>query len=226
VGVLACVLALAGPAVCRGQGAQKAPDRDKQAALERAQADVLRALEQFREAEARLRQAEKRLRELEGKAPAQQAADETRTETKVFAIKSADANALAKVIAEAFGKDRLKDRLVISVDDRTNTLIVRGGALDLMEVEALIHRLDQEGKPVPGPDDVFVYRLKNAEAAALAKVLSQVFGQGRASIVPEPITNTLLIRAREDDRRQIERLVQELDQLPPKPTRPDKQPMK
>jgi type II secretory pathway component GspD/PulD (secretin) len=221
LGVLACGLALA---VTRAQGPARPPGPDKQADLDRARSDVLRALEQFREAEARLRQAEKRLRELEGKAPAQ-AADESRTETRVFALKSAVAADLAKVLGEAFGRERL----VISVDERTNALIVRGRPLDLLEVEALIQRLDQpggEGRPAPGPDDVFIYRLKNAEAIALAKVLTQVFGQGRAHIVAEPVTNALLVRARDDDRRQIERLIQELDQLPTRPTRPDKQPMK
>jgi type II secretory pathway component GspD/PulD (secretin) len=211
LGVLVC-----GLAVCRAAEPQRPPGPDKQTELDKQRLEVLRALEQFREAEARLRQAEKRLRDLEGKA-APQAADEGRTEMKVFALKYTDASALARVLAEAFGKDRL----VLGVDDRTNSLIVRGRRLDIGEAEALINILDREGKPVPGPDDVFVYRLKNAEAVELSKVLTQVFGQGRAHIVADPVTNALLVRARDDDRRQIERLIQELDQ-PARPPRPDR----
>jgi type II secretory pathway component GspD/PulD (secretin) len=190
--------------------------------LERARLDVLKALEKFRDAEAQLRQAEKRLRELEGKA-APAPAEEGATDTKVFALRYTDATALSRVIADAFGG---KDRVIISVDERSNSIIVRGRPVDLATVEVLVQRLDQEGRPVPGPDDVFVYRLKNATAGEMATVLSQLFGRGRESralIVADPVTNSLLVRAREDDRRQIERLIQELDVTPAKaPPKPDK----
>jgi type II secretory pathway component GspD/PulD (secretin) len=190
--------------------------------LERARLDVLKALEKFRDAEAQLRQAEKRLRDLEGKAaPAH--AEEGGTDTKVFALKYSDAAALAKIIAESFGG---KERITISVDDRNNAIIVRGRPIDLATVEVLVQRLDQDGKLGPGPDDVFVYRLKNATAGDMAAVLSQLFGKGRephALIVADPVTNSLLVRAREEDRRQIERLVQELDVTPAKaPPKPEK----
>jgi len=196
---------------------------NKPGELERARVDVLKALEKFREAEAELRQAEKRLRELEGKAATAPAADDGRTETKVLVLRYTDAAALSRVLTEAFGG---KERIIISVDDRTNALIVRGRPIDLAEVESLVQRLDQDARAVPGPDDVFVYRLKNAMAGDMATVLTQVFGKGRearALIVADPATNSLLVRARDEDRKQIERLVQELDMTPAKaPPRPEK----
>jgi general secretion pathway protein D len=206
--LFACGLAVSAVSVSRAAD-PTTPPSNKQPAVDQARAEVLRALEQFREAEARLRQAENRLRELEGKpAPA---AEETPTETRIITLKSTDANAAAKVLRETWGKGRI----VISVDDRTNALVVRGSPLDLMSVEALLSRLDQEAKAAPPGDDLGIYRLKNADAQAVVGVLTQMYGKGkeaRALIVVEPTTNALLVRARDEDRKAIESLIRYIDE--------------
>jgi type II secretory pathway component GspD/PulD (secretin) len=204
-----CGLVVMTASVCCAADPPK-PGSSKPPEVDQARVEVLRALEQFREAETRLRQAEKRLRDLDGKpAPA---ADEAQAETKVFSLRYTDADALAKMLGEMFGKGRV----AIAVDPRLNALIIRGKPLDLMEVEALLGRLDQEGKPaVVPPDEFSVIRLKNAEAQAIAAVLTQMYGKGkdsRAMIVVEPLTNSLLVRARDEDRKAIEALIRFIDQ--------------
>jgi type II secretory pathway component GspD/PulD (secretin) len=207
MGLLFCGLSLVAVPVARAADPPK-PASDKAAEVDRSRLDVVRALEQFREAESRLRQAEKRLRDLEGKAAP--AAEETPADTKVYALKFTDADHIAKVVGEAFGKGRI----VIAVDPRTNSLVVRGQRIDLMEVDALLARLDQEGKPAPTVNDLGIYRLKSADAQAVAGVLSQLYGKGRearALIVVEPTTNALLVRAKDEDRKVIEDLIRYID---------------
>jgi type II secretory pathway component GspD/PulD (secretin) len=214
--VFICGLALTMTCVSHAVEPQK-PASSKAPEVEQARLDVLRALDQVREAEAHLRQAEKKLRELEGKpAPA---ADAAPAESKVFALRYADAEATAKVLEGAFGKGRV----VIAVDPRLNTIIVRGKANDLLDVGALLERLDQEGKPGPAPDDFSVFRLKTADAQGVAAVLTQMYGKGkdsRATIVVEPITNSVLVRARDDDRKMIETLIKYIDAEGTPPQRP------
>jgi type II secretory pathway component GspD/PulD (secretin) len=107
--------------------------------------------------------------------------------------------------------------LRLSVDDRTNSLIVAGSRHDLDIIEAVIAKLDDYRDPV------YAYKLRNAIASDVANSLNDFLGKSfnvfRARdivIVPEPISNTLLISATTKEYfDEIMRLVEQLDNLPP-----------
>jgi type II secretory pathway component GspD/PulD (secretin) len=69
----------------------------------------------------------------------QPAEKEARTTTTVFALKYARAPEAAKVIQEAFGKER---NLRIAVDERTNSLVIQGNELDTATIKALLNAID------------------------------------------------------------------------------------
>ncbi|MGE0529286.1 MAG: secretin N-terminal domain-containing protein [Bdellovibrionales bacterium] len=120
--------------------------------------------------------------------------------------------------------------LRITVDQRTNSLIVAGSRNDLDVIEAIVSRL--EDSPVKQRQSK-VYRLKNAIAADVAAALSDFINQSLTAqsqtglltpfqqnikqiiLVPEPISNTLLVSATEQYFDQLADLIQQLDALPP-----------
>jgi type II secretory pathway component GspD/PulD (secretin) len=64
-------------------------------------------------------------------------------------------------------------------------------------------------------EDITIYRLKNANAVSLAKLLGELFhGPSNKSlrILADPETNSLLIRADDVERRKIETIVIRLDE--------------
>jgi type II secretory pathway component GspD/PulD (secretin) len=85
----------------------------------------------------------------------------------------------------------------------------------------MIRYIDEGAKaagPAPEPQpDVTVIRLEKADAIELSKVLTEVFGKSRAHIVADPATQSLLVRARAEDLKQIAVLVRQLDVPPAKP---------
>jgi type II secretory pathway component GspD/PulD (secretin) len=119
--------------------------------------------------------------------------------------------------------------LSLTVDARSNSLIIAGGQNDLNVIEAIISRLD-DAKIETRRNEVF--KLRNASAADVATTLQnfltrslQVLQQGQqlaafqeivdnVVIVAEPITNTLLISATPSYFGEVLRLIQELDAQP------------
>jgi type II secretory pathway component GspD/PulD (secretin) len=122
--------------------------------------------------------------------------------------------------------------LTIGVDDRSNSIILTGPAEVVAGVEDLINRLDlaDEQAKVRRSE---VYSLHNASAADVANAINTFFSnqlaitttaginsayiqlQQQVFIVPEPITNKLLISATPYYFDTIMRFVTELDQQPP-----------
>jgi general secretion pathway protein D len=114
----------------------------------------------------------------------------------------------------------------ITVDQRTNSLIVAASESDLLVVEALISRLDVV--PVDTRRNE-VYHLQNSTAIDVAQALNSFFTASldvlrnnlptsaqlnisqEVVVVPEPITNKLLISTTERYYPEIIRLIQELD---------------
>ncbi|MBN2023819.1 MAG: hypothetical protein JW809_13615 [Pirellulales bacterium] len=118
-----------------------------------------------------------------------------------------------------------------SVDVRTNSIIATGSKGDLAIIEALLLRLD--GKDVDQRVNT-VYRLKNAPATDVARAVNeflrserqvQLAAPGSESpfqqierevvVVPEPVSNALILSATPRFFKDIEELVQKLDAQPP-----------
>jgi len=121
--------------------------------------------------------------------------------------------------------------LTFSVDERTNSILVSGSPAQLAAVEAIILRLD--GSEVLERTTT-VYRLKNATAEEVAQALNQfiqnqllqqiqqagIVGlpqlrEQNVVVVPEPVTNSLLISASPRVFPDIQKLIEQLDEPPP-----------
>jgi len=117
-----------------------------------------------------------------------------------------------------------------SVDTRTNCIIVTGSEGDLFIIEALISRLDQEGVERRQNE---VYRLKNAPAVDVADSINEFLRSERmvqqaapgimspfqqieseVIVVPEPVSNSLIISATPHYFDKIMDTVEELDAAP------------
>jgi type II secretory pathway component GspD/PulD (secretin) len=120
--------------------------------------------------------------------------------------------------------------LRITVDDRTNSLIVAGSSTDLETIRAIIFKLEASDVPTRYNE---VYKLRNAAAADVATSLTNFLTtslnvysgaaflsayqqlQRNVVIVAEPVSNTLLIAATPQYLGEIRRLIERIDAQPP-----------
>ena len=121
--------------------------------------------------------------------------------------------------------------LRFSVDVRSNSIIATGSEGDLRIVEALLAKLDQSNLL---QRQTAVYRLKNSPAIDVATAVNQylfnrrqldtaVPGQGNTFaeierevvVVPEPVANKLILAATPRYFKEIEALIEKLDEAPP-----------
>ena len=120
-------------------------------------------------------------------------------------------------------KGSIASNIKIVADERTNTIITLASENDTMRIKQLIKLLD---KDVPrGEERLRVYRLENADAEELSKVLMNIPSKdakdtqkGKApllskdiSIVPDKATNTLIITAERDVYNVLEGVIKQLD---------------
>ncbi len=118
-----------------------------------------------------------------------------------------------------------------SIDTRTNSIIAAGSEGDLRVVEAILLRLDESDLR---QRETQVYRLRNAPADAIAESVSQFLQTERETqqlvagaatafeqierevvVVPELVSNSLIISATPRYFPEILKLVQQLDARPP-----------
>lgn len=118
-----------------------------------------------------------------------------------------------------------------SIDTRTNSIIAAGSEGDLRVVEAILWRLDESDLR---QRETQVYRLRNAPAEAIAESVGQFLQTERETqqlvagaatafeqierevvVVPETVSNSLIISATPRYFPEILKLVQQLDARPP-----------
>ncbi|MBN2180181.1 MAG: type II secretion system secretin GspD [Deltaproteobacteria bacterium] len=148
----------------------------------------------------------------------------------VIPLQYASAVEIAKSLSQIFQKTPQKKGTMVSPiqivpDERTNTIIALASENDASRIGELIKLLDRE---VPkGEERIRVYRLQNADAEELTKVLMNLPSEkGGAktpekgkepvlskdiSIVPDKATNTLIITAGRDDYNVLEDVISQLD---------------
>jgi len=125
--------------------------------------------------------------------------------------------------------------LNFGVDARTNSILASGSAADLAVVEAILLRLDEGDLR---QRKLIVYRLNNAPAQYVADALTQILTEQyqllaqqqnqqyslisqfelidqQVSVVPEVISNTLIVSATPKYYEQITEVIQDLDRRPP-----------
>lgn len=140
-------------------------------------------------------------------------------------------SALQTATASAGGEGSLVP-LRFAVDQRTNSIVATGSESDLAVVEAILARLDEDGIETRRNT---VYRLQNAPATDVATAITDVLTrQQQASlsaltgvlspaeqferevfIVPEPVSNSLIISSTPRYFDNVVQIIKDLDQRPP-----------
>lgn len=155
------------------------------------------------------------------------------TQSAVFRLKYAVAEAVGTTIEQFLtGRAGLGPKAIVTVDPRTNSLIVYASPRDLQEVEKLIGDLDQ-----PGGDAIHrtrVFEVRNSLAADLAETLETAIGEqsgglaievmgpegkrivqsgslDQIKITPNVRNNTLIVTSPIENMGLIEALLQQLD---------------
>jgi len=152
-------------------------------------------------------------------------------EISVIPLEHADATDFVNILQSVF-KTTQKPKpgqgstaIKFVADERTNTVIVSASEDDTIKIKKLIALLD---KAVPrGEEKIRVYRLENATAEDLAKVLKDLSskpasgaakGAKTAPVVSEAVqitadkaTNSLIIMADKDDYLVLEEIIKQLD---------------
>ncbi len=140
------------------------------------------------------------------------------------------AAALGPQLPTAEGESSLAP-LRFSVDTRTNSIIAAGSEGDLKIIEALLLRLDEKDLAERQNE---VYRLRNAPALDVATAINEFLRSERivqqaapgsespfeqiereVIVVPEPVSNSLIISATPRYFDDIHKLVVDLDKQPP-----------
>jgi len=147
----------------------------------------------------------------------------------VIPLERASSSDTAKSLNQIFQKTSRQKKGVatstikIVADERTNTIIILASDNDASRIKKLIDLLDRD---IPrGEERLRVYRLENADAEELSKVLMNLPSKNAKntqkgeisllskgiSIVPDKATNTLIITAERDDYNVLEGVIKQLD---------------
>ncbi|MDA7978334.1 MAG: hypothetical protein MPJ50_06130 [Pirellulales bacterium] len=163
---------------------------------------------------------------------------------KVFPVINGDASALVEMLRTLFGQQATQGGgfggqtviasatagivpLRLSVDVRTNSIVAAGSPGDLQIVEAILANLDLDDIADRRTD---VVRLKNVPAIDISNAITSILQteadllgdqvafqalQQQVIVVPEAITNTLIVTSTDRYRDQILQIVETLDREPP-----------
>ncbi len=153
---------------------------------------------------------------------------------RIYPLQHADAASVQRLINDLYrgptaNQVRQEDRPSVTVDPRTNALVVSGNDNAFAIVASLLDRLDQ---PLPaGLQNIQIIPLQNADAATLASSIQRILdarsgargggGRGvaaeptRAVIIGDPRTNSLLVGGPTDMVEMVRSLAGELDKTSP-----------
>ncbi|HEV3146554.1 MAG TPA: secretin N-terminal domain-containing protein, partial [Gemmataceae bacterium] len=118
--------------------------------------------------------------------------------------------------------------LHVSTDERTNSLIVAGSQNDLDVIQAIIARIEDQSIP---ERTTMVFKLRNVAAADIAQTLQNYYNQAIGAytteltayqqiqrevvVVPDAVSNSLLVSATPTYFSEIQQVVDRLDAQPP-----------
>ncbi|KKL16795.1 hypothetical protein LCGC14_2491990, partial [marine sediment metagenome] len=152
---------------------------------------------------------------------------------RLYPLKNADATRMAQVIGGLYtGANanliRPEDRPTITIDTRTNTMVVASSEKTYAVIDALLRKLDSK-LPID-LRDIRLVQLVNADAASLAPTLQQMMdarvqrqqslGVGDAEalrmiIVPDARSNYLIVGGSAEGHKLVADLAKRLDDAPP-----------
>ena len=142
---------------------------------------------------------------------------------RVFKLGTADATMMAPIVSNAMvrfdARGRALQRVTVTADEKSNSLVVSGSRTDLQDAEAVIEKLD--GDTINKERVLRIFEVKG-DADALAALSQKVFAAqnpGRnvtsmLSITPEPATRRLIVLAPAPVLAQFETVLSTLDAKP------------
>lgn len=163
----------------------------------------------------------------------------SQTQSFVFHLRHASANAVQKTLQTFFAdRDGLGPVVQITVDARTNSLVVYAAPRDMQEVNRIVEQLDRPGSATVNQARIF--QIENALAADVAKTLQQAIqsaaeNEDRSAILelqtfdaegqrilrsgnlddvqitPNPRNNTIIVSCPRENVELIEELIRQLD---------------
>ena len=152
---------------------------------------------------------------------------------RVFKLVSADAAQVVGVVSNAMlkfdNRNKPIQRVTISLDRESNSIIIAGPRNDLKDAESIIQRLDGEGiDPTVGGNtagkarELKIMDVQSADVDGLAALAMKVFSAQNAgrtvtnlvSITPEPNGKRLIVLAPATVLPQVETVVSTLDSKP------------
>jgi len=139
----------------------------------------------------------------------------------IVPLKKADANQVLKTLKNMLPKTKQgANKLNLSVDSRTNSILLSGASIERTRLKSIITKLDS---PVLTNSSHQVIYLKHASAAELAPILDKVISaeekntskkktnKEKSSIIADEATNSLIISAELDAFRSLSQVIEQLD---------------
>lgn len=148
---------------------------------------------------------------------------------RIYPLNHADPLVMQRVLNDLYtnpraGQMRTEDKPIISVDDRTSSLIVAGNPKSFAIIESMLQRLDQ---PLPfSLRDIRILPLEHADASELASTLQRLVDARitqraaanqtaadalKVTILADPRSNSLLVGGSRDSYELVETLARQLD---------------
>ncbi|MCL5408781.1 MAG: hypothetical protein M1135_01985 [Candidatus Omnitrophica bacterium] len=141
--------------------------------------------------------------------------------TQIIPLKYYPSNLVSQLLNPYLSRSGL-----ISFDTRSNTIFVSDFGVNIQRIMDIVAVID---KPTPpGKETMHVYKLKNAKAEDVSKVLTQILARERVPIpvsmggappvqpmvVPDTSANSLIIYAEPEQYVNIKNLIKQLDIMP------------
>ncbi|MCP4590533.1 MAG: hypothetical protein GY842_07305 [bacterium] len=164
---------------------------------------------------------DKELADIQGLIETLDVAPEEQRQIRSFKLNYAECwelrEAVTKLVSGAGGR-RVgpRDRVDAYPNWASNTLIVAASPENMVRIEAFIEEVDQPGQ---GDRQVTVIEVENADAASVSRSLNDIFvrstrtrrGQQTISIANPQGSNTLMIRANEEELAEIQAVIDQIE---------------
>lgn len=112
-------------------------------------------------------------------------------------------------------RELLADTPILAVDERSNSLLIASSVEDFEEIKGLVEALEKQTRV----DDLQLYQLQFADAAALADMLEKLFqdmeGQSESfkapTVLPDPRSNALVVAGGRESLERAAEVIKRLD---------------
>jgi hypothetical protein len=150
--------------------------------------------------------------------PAQPAPVGEGAKLRIYQLKSASAEGAYKLLMQLYPQEKAS----IGADERTNSIMVRATSATLDDIDSIVQNLETAadrpkagaeptGSPfaaeLPPGTTTTILRLQHAPALSIAEALSRLYANDKVRIVPELVSNSIIVHAPDATLEKIRELV-------------------